>query len=135
MTIKSWSSGALRVEYSDSWAANGGDPVHLSLSRRSGDTVTLALSLAEVGALINLLGDAAKHVASLRHNQSALELKVRWAMDQFNQLPPEKQAEMRERQRRSWVVGETMLAHPEMSRDEAEAFYDKVVTRYEKVAG
>lgn len=112
MTIKSWSSGSLRVEYSDSWVANGGNPVHLSLSRRSGDTVTLALSLAEVGALINLLGDAAAYVAAVRRGASpnreqletttrqylrgsisSLDERAREAVARFNMLPQEKQME------------------------------------------
>lgn len=45
----------------------------------------------------------------------------------FNALSPERQREMRIAQRKSWVVGETMLSHPEMSRADAEALYDKVV--------
>ncbi|MFC3206907.1 hypothetical protein [Aquamicrobium soli] len=32
----------------------------------------------------------------------------------------------REAQRRSWVVGEMMLSHPEMSREEANRIYDEV---------
>lgn len=35
--------------------------------------------------------------------------------------PPEKAA-----QRKSWVIGEMMLEHPEMSREDAERIYDKV---------
>jgi len=30
-------------------------------------------------------------------------------------------------QRKSWVIGEMMLEHPEMSREEAERIYDEVV--------
>lgn len=32
----------------------------------------------------------------------------------------------REAQRESWVVGEMMLAHPEMTREEAKHIYDNV---------
>jgi hypothetical protein len=37
--------------------------------------------------------------------------------------------EERAAQRRSWVVGELMLEHPEMSREQAEAIYDRVQGR------
>jgi hypothetical protein len=30
-------------------------------------------------------------------------------------------------QRRSWVIGEMMLEHPEMTREEANAIYDRVI--------
>jgi hypothetical protein len=33
----------------------------------------------------------------------------------------------REAQRRSWVIGEMMLEHPEMSREQAEAIYNRVM--------
>ncbi len=35
-------------------------------------------------------------------------------------------AEEREAQRESWVVGEMMLAHPEMTRERAKQIYDSV---------
>jgi hypothetical protein len=31
-------------------------------------------------------------------------------------------------QRKSWVVGELMLEHPDVTRDEAEAIYERAVT-------
>lgn len=45
----------------------------------------------------------------------------------FNAMTPERQREHREAQRQSWCVGELMLSHPEMSRDEAVAIYNRVV--------
>jgi len=33
----------------------------------------------------------------------------------------------RDAQRKSWVIGETMLAHPEMTREEAERLYQRVI--------
>lgn len=35
--------------------------------------------------------------------------------------------EERAAQRKSWVIGEMMLEHPEMTRDEAAAIYDNVI--------
>lgn len=51
---------------------------------------------------------------------------VKDAMARFNALSPEQQREHRRAQRKSWVVGETMLEHPEMSREEAERLYDSL---------
>jgi len=39
--------------------------------------------------------------------------------------PPMTMAE-REVQQRSWVIGEMMIEHPEMSRADAEAIYDSI---------
>jgi hypothetical protein len=33
----------------------------------------------------------------------------------------------RDAQRKSWVIGEAMLEHPEMTREEAERLYQKVI--------
>jgi hypothetical protein len=49
------------------------------------------------------------------------------AQAKFDALTPEQKRAHREAQRKSWVVGETMLSHPEMSRAEAEEIYEKVV--------
>lgn len=35
--------------------------------------------------------------------------------------------EEKEAQRKSWVVGEMMLEHPEMTKEEAEEIYNKVI--------
>ena len=51
-----------------------------------------------------------------------IESQKRW-----DAMTPEQKKEMRDAQRKSWVIGETMLAHPEMTRDEAEEIYQKVV--------
>lgn len=49
------------------------------------------------------------------------------AQAKFDALSPEQKREHREAQRKSWVIGETMLAHPNMTRSEAEEIYEKVV--------
>jgi hypothetical protein len=51
---------------------------------------------------------------------------LRKAQVAFDAMTPEQQREHRLAQRKSWVIGETMLSHPEMSRAEAEALYDRV---------
>ena len=55
-----------------------------------------------------------------------LDRLVRDAMAKFNALSPEQQLEYRRAQRKSWVVGETMLEHPKMPREEAERLYDSL---------
>lgn len=45
----------------------------------------------------------------------------------FNAMTPEQQREHMAVQRKSWVIGEMCLEHPEMTRDEASAIYDRVV--------
>jgi hypothetical protein len=50
-----------------------------------------------------------------------LEKLLEWAKGYV--MSPEE----REAQRRSWVIGEMMLEHPEMSREYAEMIYDRVV--------
>lgn len=40
-----------------------------------------------------------------------------------HKMTPEEKAA----QRRSWVVGEMMLEHPEMTREEADAIYNRVI--------
>lgn len=51
---------------------------------------------------------------------------IKDSIERFNALPIEQQREIRRAQRKSWVVGETMLSHPEMTREEAERLYDQV---------
>lgn len=48
------------------------------------------------------------------------------AQARFDALTPEQRAAHHRAQRKSWVAGELMLGHPEMSREEAEALVDKV---------
>lgn len=45
----------------------------------------------------------------------------------FDAMTPDQQKEMRREQRKSWVIGEVMLEHPSMTREEAEEVYQKVV--------
>lgn len=48
------------------------------------------------------------------------------AQTKFDAMTLEEKTAHRRAQRKSWVVGETMLAHPEMSREEAERLYDSI---------
>lgn len=52
---------------------------------------------------------------------------LRQAAARFDSLSAADKMCHREAQRRSWVVGETMLAHPEMTRQRAEELYDEAV--------
>ena len=45
----------------------------------------------------------------------------------YKAMTPTKKREMHEAQRRSWVIGEMMLEHPEMTREEAERLYEQCV--------
>jgi hypothetical protein len=47
-------------------------------------------------------------------------------LEEARKLPP-MTAEQREAQRRSWVVGEMMLEHEDMTAEEAHRLYDEVV--------
>jgi hypothetical protein len=55
-----------------------------------------------------------------------LNALLRDAVAKFDAMPLEKQKEMRRAQRKSWVVGEMLLEHPEMTREEAERLYEQV---------
>lgn len=46
-------------------------------------------------------------------------------LDEAQKLPPMTAAE-REAQRRSWVIGEMLLDHPNMPREEVERIYDNI---------
>lgn len=52
---------------------------------------------------------------------------VRKSKEWFDSLTPEQQKEHRRAQRKSWVVGEMMLEHPEMTREEAERIYERAI--------
>lgn len=52
-----------------------------------------------------------------------LDVLVHAATARFNALTPEEQREHRRAQRKRWVIGEFMLEHPEMTREEAEKIY------------
>jgi hypothetical protein len=43
-------------------------------------------------------------------------------------MTPEQRREMHIAQRKSWVIGEMMLEHLEMTREEAEAIYERVIS-------
>ena len=55
-----------------------------------------------------------------------LDALLRKAVAAYDAMSPEQKREMHRAQRKSWVVGETMLAHPEMTREQAVALYDSV---------
>lgn len=55
-----------------------------------------------------------------------IDVLVKEAMQRFRGMAPEAQARMRRAQRKSWVVGEMMLEHPEMTRAYAEKLYDQI---------
>jgi hypothetical protein len=44
----------------------------------------------------------------------------------YKSLTPEQRRAHDRAQRKSWVVGETMLSHPEMTREQAVALYDSL---------
>ena len=48
------------------------------------------------------------------------------AQEKFDALSPEEQRAHRKAQRKSWVIGEMMLEHPEMTREQAEKLYKRV---------
>lgn len=49
------------------------------------------------------------------------------AQARFDAMTPEQKRAMRDAQRKSWVVGNFMLDHPNATREEAEEIYQKVV--------
>lgn len=49
------------------------------------------------------------------------------AVAAYKAMTPEQRREMNAAQRKSWVIGEMMLDHPEMTREEAERIYESVV--------
>lgn len=49
------------------------------------------------------------------------------AQKRFDAMAPEQKKEMRAAQQRSWVIGNYMLDHPDVSRKDAEEIYEKVV--------
>lgn len=48
------------------------------------------------------------------------------AQEKFDALSPEEQRAHRKAQRKSWVIGEMMLEHPEMTREQAEELYRRI---------
>jgi hypothetical protein len=55
------------------------------------------------------------------------EADLKAAARRFKEMPLDEQHKMIAAQRKSWVIGETMLAHPEMTREQAEQLYYEVV--------
>ena len=49
------------------------------------------------------------------------------AQKRFDALTPEQKKEHRAAQRKSWVIGEMMMEHPEMTREYAESLYEKML--------
>lgn len=49
------------------------------------------------------------------------------AQRRFDAMTPEEKKEMRAAQQRSWVIGNYMIDHPDVSRKDAEEIYEKVV--------
>jgi len=65
--------------------------------------------------------------ATMSKPNPELDALVKAAVDRFNALSPAEQAAHRRAQRRSWVIGEMGIEHPEMSREEIERLVDAVV--------
>ena len=55
-----------------------------------------------------------------------LHALVQKAMAAFEALTPEQQRAHRAEQRRSWVIGNMLLDHPDMTRERAEQIVDRV---------
>lgn len=55
-----------------------------------------------------------------------LQKRIDQAVKDFEELSPEQKVEHRRAQRKSWVIGELMLEHLDMTREEAERIYNKV---------
>ena len=55
----------------------------------------------------------------------ATDPELQRLLDMARQLPPMTHEQI-EAQRKSWVIGEMMLEHEDMSREEAEAIYSQV---------
>lgn len=51
---------------------------------------------------------------------------IKWAQEKFDALSPEEQRAHREAQRKSWAIGEMMLEHPDLTREQAEELYKRV---------
>jgi hypothetical protein len=53
--------------------------------------------------------------------------KIKESIEFFNRMSPEEQHEHRAAQKKSWVIGEMMLEHPEMTREEVERIYNSIL--------
>lgn len=56
-----------------------------------------------------------------------LDALIREAVAKVNAMTPEECGAMHEAQRKSWVIGEMMLEHPGMTREEAERIYNEIM--------
>jgi hypothetical protein len=102
----------------------------------AGDAVRAWADLAEAqGAAPDILAIAREHAAKMDRwpKKKVADLPPRPEVDdllrqaraRFDATPPEQQREHREAQRRSYVRGEMMLEHPEMTAEEANALIDR----------
>lgn len=55
-----------------------------------------------------------------------LKQKIADGVAAVKAMSPEERKAHFEKQRKSWAVGELMLAYPKMTKEEAEALYDEV---------
>lgn len=55
-----------------------------------------------------------------------LDRLIKEAFARFDALTPEQQRAHRDAQRKSWVIGEMMLEHPEMTREYVEKIWNEV---------
>lgn len=55
----------------------------------------------------------------------AITEALRESVEAVKAMPPEQRRALWKAQQRSWVIGEFMLAHPEISRAEAEEIYNR----------
>lgn len=72
-------------------------------------------------------GDIVGHVEGEVKPETPLEILIREAVAAFDAMTPEQQHAHRKAQRRSWVVGELRLQHPEMSRIQVESIVDEAM--------
>lgn len=57
-----------------------------------------------------------------------LDTLLRQALAKVNAMSPAERKAMYEAQQRSWVIGEMLIEHPEMSRAEAERIYEETTS-------
>ena len=55
-----------------------------------------------------------------------LDRLIKESCAKFDALTPEQKREHRRAQRKSWVIGNMLLDHPEMTREYAEKIWDEV---------
>jgi len=55
-----------------------------------------------------------------------LDALLKKAVAAYQALTPEQKREHRRAQTKSWVIGNMLLDHPELSREEAERIYDRM---------